>query len=181
MDKYTDYSVENLFELKSLQDIVDNVSALVQHDLVIANSGGIIIAATSRDRIGLTNPEVREMIRLNKDSHVVHLGVNDSVFRPGINLPIRYENKSVGAIGVTGTPEEVKEIASLVRALVQLQLADLATKASMAERKRIISDFVYNWIHKGTAAQRDEFLLRSRSLGLDLTVPRVIFLMDCQN
>ena len=172
-----DASIEMLFQLSSLQAIVDNVSSLIHHNMVISNREGRIIAATARERIGLTNEEVRRMCEANGDIHIVGQDTKTG-FLPGINMTIRYENRPVGAVGVTGNPEEIVEIAHLIQAMVQQQIYDLSLQNSRAERRRIISDFVYSWLYKSSAEQREEYMLRSRTLGLDITVPRVVCIID---
>lgn len=179
MFDYPEGSIESLFQIKSLQAIVDNVGSLIQRDMVISNKNGVIVAATRRDRIGVTNQEVKRMLETNGNYHIVEKASDDSFFRPGINLPIRYENTPVGAVGITGKPSEVKEFSRLVQAMVQQQLYDIQYQVSVNERKRIISDFVYCWIYKGTYQDADEFAARSKALGLDINIPRVICLIDC--
>lgn len=171
-------SIEDLFQLNSLQTIVDEVGSLIKHDLVICNRRGVIIAATQRDRIGITNENVREMIESNGEQHIVPVSNNESFFRPGINLPVRYEKSPVGAVGITGNPDEVQDFGRLIQAMVQQQLQDLVYQRNLGEKKRIISDFVYSWLYKGSSQKKKEFMIRSRSLGIDINVLRVICIID---
>lgn len=177
---YTHDSIENLFQLPSLQAIVDNVGSLIHHDMVISNKAGMIIAATARERIGRVNEELRQVLLADGDQHIVTVH-SKTGFRPGINLTLRYENRPVGAVGVTGDPEGVAELAPLVRAMVQQQIYDLSRQISIAEHQRIISDFVYSWLYKSEPNSRIEYELRGRTLGIDITLPRVICIIDSRD
>lgn len=178
MHQYTDVSIEDLFSTKSLQNIIENISSLIHHDMVITNREGVICAATRKDRIGIVNTKVREMIEANGDHHVVDTNLNNTEFRPGINLPIRYEGTPVGSVGITGVPEEVKVLASVVQALVQQQLKDLVYHINIAEKNRVLSNFVYSWIFKGNYQDKAEFETRSRHLNINVHLPRVISIID---
>ena len=177
---YTHDSIENLFQLASLQAIVDNTGSLIHHDMVISNKLGKIIAATARERIGRVNEELRKVLANDGDQHIVTIN-SQTGFRPGINLTLRYENRPVGAVGVTGDPDEVAELAPLIRAMVQQQIYDLSRQISIGEHRRIISDFVYSWLYKSTPNNQLEYELRGRTLGINITLPRVICIIDSRD
>lgn len=170
----TSTEIEKLFSLKSLQNIADNISSLIQYDIVIANHKGVVIAASRKSRIGVFNPRIKEMIENNAEMHIVYDVETGEGFLPGINLPIRFEGSSIASVGITGNPEDVKIFGKVIQSFVQQQLVDMAHEKEKANRRQILNSFIYDWIFNTSYSDKEEFELRARSLNINAYSPRVI-------
>ena len=84
-------TIENLFSIKVLQSIVEKTGALVQHDIVIYNREGTIIAATQKQRIGLFNEQIKDMVENENEFVFIENSDGENTIKPGVNLLIRYE------------------------------------------------------------------------------------------
>lgn len=167
-------SIENLFSKKNMQSIVDSIGSLINHNVVICNREGIIIAATNRTRLGIYNEGIRKMLYNDEDMFVVAAEPDDkNEFLPGVNQPLWYKGAAVGSLGITGDPDEVKVFCKIVRSFVQQQLLELDKEKSKANQRQIIASFMYSWIFKDPNQDNTEFELRARSLGINLRIPRV--------
>lgn len=179
MFKKTQNSIETLFPIKSMQAIVDNISILIHHDVVICDQQGSIIAATQKGRIGVENENVRHMIQTGQEIYIIDKDDSDNNFLPGINLPIRYEGNSIGAVGITGEPEEVRVFCRIVQSFVQQQLTELTRERNRAIQKQVLNNFVYSWVFRDIYQDSDEFEIRSHSLGVDTHLPRMACVVNC--
>lgn len=77
--------------------------------LIVVNGQGIIIASTDKNRIGSFHEGATLVM---KSGHRLHITERDAKrlkgVKPGINLPIYYNKKVIGVIGITGTPSVVE-------------------------------------------------------------------------
>lgn len=172
-------SIENLFSQKNMQSIVDSIASLINHNVVICNRRGIIIAATNRSRLGVYHEGIERMLQSGEDMLVVsEESANAKEFLPGVNQPLLYRGAAVGSLGITGNPDEVKVFCKVVRSFVQQQLMELDKEKSKANQRQVLSSFVYSWIFREDDQDSAEFELRARSLGIDLQAPRVMCVIN---
>lgn len=172
-------SIENLFSQKNMQSIVDSIASLINHNVVICNRRGIIIAATNRSRLGVYYEDIERMLQNGDDMLIVTEESTDaSDFLPGVNQPLLYRGNAVGSLGITGNPSEVKVFCKVVRSFVQQQLVELDKEKSKANQRQVLSSFVYSWIFREDDQDSAEFEMRARSLGINLQVPRVMCVIN---
>lgn len=120
------------------EHIVRETMRRLNRNINIMDREGRIIASGDPGRVGERHAGGLESIRSGRS---VVIGKDDLArwpgARPGINMPIVFRGQAVGAIGITGEPEEIAEFAQLVRMATELMLeeADLASRRE--ERNRI--------------------------------------------
>jgi carbohydrate diacid regulator len=90
------------------EKIVKEVRKLIGEEIIVVNTAGHIIAGTNRERVGafhegalITSQNRKKLIITEKEIPQLK-GV-----KPGINLPILFQNEVIGVIGITGDPETV--------------------------------------------------------------------------
>lgn len=172
-------SIENLFSKKNMQSIVDSIGSLINHNVVICNRDGIVIAATNRARLGVHSEGIARMLQNNEDMLIVdYHSENSEDFLPGVNQRLLYKGEAVGSLGITGDPSEVQVFCRIVRSFVQQQLLELDEEKSKANQRQMLSSFVYNWIFMDKTQDSDDFALRAKSFGIDLVSPRVICVIN---
>ena len=90
MPNHTVVSIENLFAQKNMQSIVDSIGNLINHNVVICNREGIVIAATNRARLGIRSEDIARMLQNNEDMLIVDYQSENSLeFLPGVNQCLR--------------------------------------------------------------------------------------------
>ena len=174
-------TIENLFSIKVLQSIVERTGDLVQHDIVIYNRDGIIIAATQKQRLGLFNEQIKDMVENENEFVFIESSDNENTIKPGINLLIRYERVPIGSVGITGDPKEVKIFGKLIQAFVEQQILYNKREKDKEDRKQLINSFVYSWIFQGAEKKSNTFDLRAISLGIDVNLPRIVCIISAKN
>jgi carbohydrate diacid regulator len=103
--------------------IVKETVKRTKHNISIMDSRGEIISSFDKERIGTIHEGAQ--LTLKKEA-MITLTINDSKnmrgTQPGINLPIIFQDKIVGVIGITGNPEQLTHIADLVKMSTELLL-----------------------------------------------------------
>lgn len=98
------------------QDFVEAVSTCTENKTInIMNREGKIIASTDKKRIGTVHEGAIEVIKtgaplfIKKEDLDSYNGVKE-----GFNMPIHYEGKIVGVVGLSGSDKSKKDLANLL-------------------------------------------------------------------
>lgn len=161
------------------QNIVDRMMNVIPYNVNIMNDKGIIIGSGDNHRLYKLHEVALEAIAKKKLIEISEGGVGT---KPGINAPIFFGNRIIGVIGITGKPEEVRPFVELVRITAEL----LVNQEYVLFRRRISEklkeEFLYELIYLEDTYTQD-FKERGGSLGIDMSIPRVVavltFKEDC--
>lgn len=101
---------------------VENLSLYTKYNVNVMNQDGTIIASVDPTRIGSFHETAHNMIKAHQDSMEVtdnesYLGV-----KKGSNLLVYDDQTPVGVVGVTGDPDEVRNIAYVVKMALESML-----------------------------------------------------------
>lgn len=103
--------------------IVSETSKVLSLNVNIMDLDGIIIASKNSSRISQFHEGALMVLKGKKDIKIFkedtkkYQGTHE-----GINIPIEFNDEIVGVIGITGNPNEVEEIANIVKILAELLL-----------------------------------------------------------
>ncbi|MED1472084.1 CdaR family transcriptional regulator [Bacillus salipaludis] len=107
------------------QTIVLETSLRLNRNINIMNEKGIIIASCDSSRIDDIHEGALEVL---KSGETLIIPYNEEgVWRgahPGINLPIVFQDKILGVIGITGNPEDIKELGGIVKMITELMIKE---------------------------------------------------------
>jgi carbohydrate diacid regulator len=104
-------------------DIVKETSMRLHRNINIMNEKGIIIASGDFSRIDDIHEGALEVLKkgwsltIHPDKEGIWKGA-----QPGINLPIIFQDKIVGVIGITGNPDEIQELGGIVKMTTELMI-----------------------------------------------------------
>lgn len=112
-----------LITYEMAQQIVDHIMPIVQQNVNIMNSLGMIVGSGQKNRINTYHQGAKEVIARGE---VVEI-YPDELERfpgalPGLNWPIILDSQIVGVVGISGNPEEVRNSAKLVKMVTELIL-----------------------------------------------------------
>ncbi|KIL49442.1 CdaR family transcriptional regulator [Jeotgalibacillus soli] len=147
--------------------IIKEVQLVMTENIIVVDERGIIIASTDEGRIGTFHEgativmKTKQKLYITKEKAEKLEGV-----KPGINLPITFENEVIGVIGITGIPVDVEPFAEIIRRMTEL----IIREASHIEKKewetRGLESFFYEWIYTNKVDQ--EFINRGHILGIHI-------------
>jgi len=163
------------------QNIVERVIGILGKNINIMNTDGIIIASGDDSRIGsfheiaaVAATESGEIIVSQKQASEFQ-GV-----KPGVNLPINFNDKVIGVVGITGNPEDVSGYGKIIKELVELMVQDKQQKKLELFQYRAVRDLIKELI-KNSEPKPDEITYlenRASLVGFDLKKERVLLLAD---
>ena len=170
-------SIETIFSPADLQNMTRTVGKLINHDIVIFSNEGVIVAANNEERIGLFNSLISKMLSNGDNSVTIYEKENSEGIRHGISVPVFLDDKPIGAIGITGEPDEVRQYLNVIQYLIQQHLRELKNEISNNSYRSELTGFVYTWLLQTEGNYEGKFITRSRDLGIDIVSPRIVCVM----
>ena len=128
-----------MLDAQVAQTIVNRTMSVLHVNVNIMDVSGRVIAAGSRERIGSYHSAAAEVIATGKKKTVsaAEAARLDGV-KPGITLPIIYKDAILGALGMTGEPEQVEKYGELVvlTALLIIEQEEMKEQVYQEQRAR---------------------------------------------
>ncbi|MBY6277095.1 CdaR family transcriptional regulator [Symbiobacterium thermophilum] len=120
------------------QPIADRAVTILQRNVNIMDEDGVIVASGDPTRIGSFHQAAAQVIRSNRRLDIYPGDEERWVgVRPGVNLPIQVDGRTVGVVGITGPPDQVGPFGELIREMVSLAL--MQRRAEELERVRLMA------------------------------------------
>ena len=149
--------------------------------LLVTNREGTIIAATEKERVGVFHEACFIMMRDSLEMFVVrpdesgdYLGV-----KYGIDMPIVIEGETIGAIGITGVPEEVKPTITMVKITLEAML-EFELYKEKTQRKNSDQEAFFSLLLNNRLGRSEQLLSMAKRLGYrsDVTRIPIVFLVE---
>ncbi|MEI0495471.1 sugar diacid recognition domain-containing protein [Brachyspira intermedia] len=105
------------------QRLLDKIMKVIDYEINIniMNEYGEIIASGDKGRIGKINLGALEAIKNARSMNNFNFIDNDKESsRPGINMPLVFNNEIIGIVGVTGDPDEIKLISNIIKMTTEM-------------------------------------------------------------
>ncbi|USG64955.1 helix-turn-helix domain-containing protein [Brevibacillus ruminantium] len=125
------------------KQIVRETMNRLNRNINIMDHTGTIMASGDPSRVGEVHEGAADVIRtghplmITEDNQQKYKGV-----RPGINLPIVFQDKIIGVIGITGDPEEILEFGELVKMITEMMI-NQSFLASQLEWKQRMKEMIF--------------------------------------
>lgn len=160
---------------KSLaQKIVDRMMDIIPYNVNLMDKDGIIIASGDKDRINTLHLGAQEALEGTSNADVYE--ERDGV-KPGVNLPILFNNRNIGVIGVTGNPDKVRPFAELVKVTTELLIQQEYSIEKYIIKSKLKEEYLYEWLHRKELYD-DEFVDRGKELNIDIEDDGYILILD---
>ena len=159
------------------QEIVERTMKILNKNINVMNEEGIIIGSGEKERINQVHDGA--LLVLKKGKSVVideksAAGLKGA--KPGINLPIQFNNQIIGVVGITGEPEQIQNYAELVKMAAELVLEQSFLLERVQWKQRLQSEIVNILISEEPF---NESWLEERAgfQGYDLNIPRTVIVL----
>ncbi len=149
------------------QTLVDIVAAELNKNVNICDHKGVIIASFSKERISQVHECAANMLA---SGSVYEFSVTDEDcarfkgVRKGFNVPIIFDGRCAGVIGVTGEPEAAAPYARLAARFVQAALESSARQEKLVRALQEKEELQTIFLNKIIAVQEEERRKISREL-----------------
>lgn len=122
---------------------IDKIASYTTHNVNIINEKGIIVAASKNtQRIGNFHEVAYNM--LQKDTPVSRLTTSDTYLgvQPGVNMVLTCKGKKMGVVGITGNPDEIYDIAMIIKMSLETMIEYETQYELIQERKNTKLHFI---------------------------------------
>jgi carbohydrate diacid regulator len=154
------------------QRIVDWVAFSFDVGVSVADTSARIIASTDPDWIGIAHP-----LAIRAIAHSESVEDGDVSFG-GISIPIVSSNVIIGAIVLNDMSHRARKIANVSKALAELIIHQMSAINHFLQQRWARDTFVYDLLHGSLGSASDVGLQEAALLGIDLSIPRVVVLID---
>lgn len=125
------------------EKFIEKAGESTEYNINIMDEKGIIIASKDTERIGDFHEVAYWIIQGEEEIIEVPDGGKYLGVRPGVMLPIMQKGKRIGAIGVTGEPQKVRELGKVMRFAIETMYEFELQHQQSAQRKSIKERFIY--------------------------------------
>lgn len=137
---------------------IERLAQYTEYNINIMDERGIIIASKNTSRIGTFHEVALQIIQGNKDTIVVDDENARFGVKKGVNMAIYYKKRKEGVVGVTGEPDEVMQIALIIKMSVEVMLEHEFLKFEKIQRRnlkeQLLNSILYNEdFHEGDRAR----------------------------
>ncbi|MBU8878409.1 helix-turn-helix domain-containing protein [Bacillus sp. FJAT-29790] len=161
------------------QDIVERTAEILPYPISITDHEGYIIGATDKSRIGIFHQPSLEVIK--KNIMIYCKNEIEKKILPGVSVPIKFNNKVIGVLGIVGSPREVENYGQLVKNQVEMMCQEAFRKEMVELKEKMLEVFVHQVIHYKENEENDHILKYSNLLEIDLHTDQVCLLIDIKN
>ncbi|UCZ54440.1 helix-turn-helix domain-containing protein [Bacillus shivajii] len=157
--------------------IVDEVTQIVQEEVIVVDERGLIIAASDIERVSNFHEGAYKTLQQKEKFIITENDVHNlEGVKVGLNLPIILDGRPIGVIGITGKSDEVVQFGQLIQRMTELIIQESFSRERLESKYRGLETFIYEWVN---VKQLDrDFLERGEILGISLNLPRVCVLFE---
>lgn len=157
--------------------IVSEMKAVTGRDINLMDGSGTILASTDPDRVGRRHAGAEQLLRQGLEKLVVRQDDPDAGTRRGVNLPIHMDGRTVGVIGITGAPEQVEPLGSVIKRMTEILLRESRRQEQEALLEDARQCFIESWLFSDHADPGD-LELRGRLLDIDTTQAWTVVILE---
>ncbi|MEH7075918.1 CdaR family transcriptional regulator [Neobacillus drentensis] len=151
------------------QEIANKVMKVIPYNVNIMDEVGLIIGSGDPNRIGTYHHGAMAAIEQGK---LVSIYNSDGAAKPGVNIPIKFRNMTIGVIGLSGEPTIVEPFAELVRVTAELLINQEFLYKERRIKEQIKEEFMYHWIFR-TEEYDQAFINSGEAVGINLEMDRI--------
>ena len=149
---------------KNAQEIAVSIASAINYDVLITDSQGVVVGASSAARLGTLHEPAQQVIASGQtiETDEEEAGrMKDT--KPCVTAPIQSMNgQMVGAMSITGLPDKVRPFTVIVRQQIELLLRERELYAYSVNRESTLQNLVQD-IGSFVRGVSNEALLLSRA------------------
>lgn len=160
------------------QEIVERTMNVLGKNINIMDYNGIIIGSGNKERINTFHEgaakvlETGEKLIVTEEEAKALRGV-----KTGINLPIKFNNRIIGVVGITGNLSEVESYGEIVKNLVELMLFHNFLQKEIELENKAIENF-YQQLIGNDINNREQLYDRAKLFNIDNTLYRKVMVIQ---
>lgn len=163
---------------KKAQHIVEEISGIIDMPINFMNESGVIIASTDQTRIGTLHEGAQKVLQ-TKEKLIVGSEGRFSGTKEGINLPLFFENRVVGVIGITGNGQSLLQYGEIIRKMSEILIKEeiIDSQTELVNQSREV--FIRDWL-KGRRENEKQLSSQGWMLNINVHIPRAVTVIRVQ-
>lgn len=160
--------------------IASQLMSVMDFNINIMDEQGIIVASGQAERIGQQHEGALQVLASRTQQ-----SIREEEYRslpgskPGVNLPIEFQDHIVGVVGITGDPTEVYRFGTIIKMNVEILLEQIHMNKQLHFRKMALEGFIMELIVPHELREK-KLKMTARSLQIDLSVERIIMVVEME-
>lgn len=156
------------------QEIVERAMQVLPLNVNVMDARGIIIASGTPERIGDLHAGAQMVLARGAAVEIDHAATSSLPgARAGINLPLYGRGEICGVVGITGTPDEVRQFGQLLRITAEMIIEQALLTGELQRERRYREEFVFQLL-KRTGVSQESMAAWAARLGIDLSQPHTV-------
>ena len=160
------------------RSIVERTMNVVNYNIIITNTLGIIIASGDKNRIGDIHEGAKIALKTKLEFKVSeNLSKKLNGVYSGTNLIIEFQNNVIGVIGISGKPKDVLGYGKLIKMTAEMMIEQEYVLTELESNKRMKQEVMLALIHN---KQDSLFLLEKyiKRFEIPYNDPMLIFIIE---
>jgi len=155
--------------------IVSQLSKVIEPHINIMDINGIIVSSTNPERIGTLHGGAVRILKEKLQELMIERDDEYPGSRNGINLPIEFKNNMIGVIGLTGKSDEVYRYGQIIKKMTEVLLLDISVRQQKQIEQKAKDRFLEEWIFgRYDLIHPVEFIERAKMLDIDVSTSKRI-------
>jgi carbohydrate diacid regulator len=164
------------------EQIVDQLSKVMEQNINIMDMNGLIISSTDPVRVGTVHGGAVRIIEEHLKELIIETDDEYTGAKNGINLPIEFNNEIIGVIGLTGKSEEVRKYGQIIKKMTEVLLLDTYVREQKNIEQKAKDRFLEEWVFGRYDVNYPQvFRLRAESLGIDTQSPKRVMVFSIKD
>lgn len=162
--------------------ITDRTMEILNYNINIRDYNGRIIASGNQKRIDTISEMAAQAI---KEEEVLTVSKQkaegDSGMEPGIQLPIYFNGKIMGAVDITGEPKRIEKYGGLVKMTVELMLQQAFYLKKLQLEEQAEEHFIKELLNKNSELSNANIQDRAQVMGYDQRRSYLVAILELTN
>jgi len=167
----------DILSVELAQSFLARLGEHIDQNINIMNQDGIIIASRDPSRVGTYHDAAHRLILTQSPIETIEETFDlPPGVKPGVNLPIQQKGQTIGVVGVTGKPSEVRSLAYAIKISLETFMELENVRDQMLRQQAGMNRFITHLLNpessEGTALHE-----LTRRMGYDPVLPRTPLLI----
>ena len=160
--------------------IVNQLTPLLGFNINIMDDNGIIVASGDHGRIGQKHEGALHVLATQQQLLITEVDLAKfSGSKPGVNLPVEFQDRIVGVIGITGDPEQVYRFGTILKMHVEVLLQQIYMNKQTHYRKMAFENWIMELISPNEFSEK-RLMATAKRLDIDVDIPRCVMIVEIE-
>lgn len=160
--------------------IASQLMSVMDFNINIMDDQGIIVASGQAQRIGQQHEGALQVLATRAQQLISEEECRSLPgSKPGVNLPIEFQDNIVGVVGITGDPAEVYKFGTIIKMNVEILLEQIHMNKQLHFRKMALEGFIMELIAPHDLREK-KLEMTARSLQIDLSAERSVMVVEIE-